>query len=80
MRNGTQTNKLIPFSKHEEMLVYDELPPDIREVLREAPFDVSVCDMLTNSAVVQALERNGPEWLREQLVVVYRRKFVKKDA
>jgi hypothetical protein len=36
--------------------------------------------MLTNSAVVQALERNGPEWLREQLVVVYRRKFVKKDA
>lgn len=79
-RNGTQTGYTVPYTQRQEMAVYDELPPEIREVIREAPFDVSVCDMLDNSAVVKALEQNGPDWLREQLVAVYRRKLVKNTA
>lgn len=61
-----------------EMSYYDRLTPELRKVIRDAPFDVSVADILNNSAVMREIERRGdqaPKWLEEQLLLTYRRKI-----
>lgn len=78
-RNATQTGADMPdYTKVQEMVAYDNFPEVLRKVIREAPFDVSVADIQNNRAVMCELERRGadaPQWLAEQLLLTYRRKF-----
>lgn len=79
MRNGTQTGAMMPdYSKAQEMAAYDDLPADIRGVLREAPFSVSAADMKNNRAVMGVLttRADARDWLSEQLLVTYRTKIL----
>lgn len=79
-RNGTQhKQEMLKFSKEEELAAYELLPSDLREVVRNAPFAVSVCDMLANAAVVRELQSQGDnaaKWLSENLETVYRTKIL----
>lgn len=80
MRNGTLRDpSALAFGKSEEFLAYESLPPDLRAVVREAPFDVSVSNILANAAVMREIVLRGPdagEWLREQFNRVYREKIM----
>lgn len=80
MRNGTLKDpSALAFDKSEEFLAYESLPPDLRAVVREAPFDVSVCNFIANSAVMAEIRARGPnagDWLREQFNRVYREKIM----
>lgn len=79
-RNGTQTDADMPdYSKRQEMDAYDAMPPELRDVMKDAPFSVSAADMRANSAVMAALESkgaSGPAWLSEQLILTYRQKIL----
>jgi hypothetical protein len=80
--NANRTQPMDPnipkFSSELEWAAFDSLPPEMREVIRTAPFEVSVAEMMWNRAVVRALEQQGanaPTWLSEQLSLTYRKKF-----
>lgn len=69
---------MVAYPKAREMLDYDQLPASLRAVVRSAPFDVSVSDMLGNTAVMRRLAELGeaaPAWLSEQLLRTYRTKI-----
>lgn len=59
-----------------EMASYDRLTPELRHVIREAPFNVSVADMMNNPLVMHEIRDRGEgasEWLEAQLLLAYRR-------
>ena len=61
-----------------EWRAYDELPDAIKQVIRDAPFEVSAADIVNNWAVMKALQDRGadaPTWLAEQLSLTYRNKI-----
>lgn len=79
-RNATQTHADMPdYTKQQEMTAYDQLTPELRAVLQEAPFNMSAADMLSNHAVMSAIRSYGadaPTWLSEQLWLTYRNKIL----
>ena len=80
MRNGTHVNhEQVNHSKAAEFAAYDTLHPEERRVLREAPFDVSVVDLLRFERAMERRRSMAPtqfaDWLEDQLLQAYRRKF-----
>ena len=69
MSNSADPNS-VDVSIKSEMFFYDKLPAPIREVIRNAPMNVCVVQM-----VGRGLHKNDPEWLRQQIEQAYRRKF-----
>lgn len=65
--------------KEFELFSFDLLPPELRAVIRDAPFDVSAADMVNNRLVMSELERQGDNaatWLKGRLEQVYRERIL----
>jgi hypothetical protein len=80
LRNGTEQREgYIAPPKELELFSFDLFPPELRAVIRDAPFDVSAADMVANRLVMSELEKRGadaPTWLKEQLEKVYRERIL----
>lgn len=70
---------MLDHSKAAEFAAFESLPEDIRQVIREAPFDVSAADMIRNRAVMDHMIKMGEHaagWLKDALAESYRNKIL----
>ena len=79
MSNNTTQTDAPSYPPSMEFYAYETLPPQVRKVIQEAPFNVGVADFVNNRQVMAVFHELGPdkfaEWLKGMLVKVYREKL-----